>query len=165
MTVNEARRLAAYNRWANRRLLVAASLLAPIDFTRDLHSSFGSVRGTLVHILWVERRWLRFWQDGTFIPDADPDEYQDAAALQAAWDRVEQDQQSFAAELTDAKLAGRLTVNGQQHTLGDLLQNSVTHSTYHRGQLAAFLRQLGHTPPPTDYLLFLAEARDIGLEV
>jgi uncharacterized damage-inducible protein DinB len=165
MTVNEARRLFAYNRWANRRLLVAASLLVPIDFTRDLHASFGSVRGTLVHILWGERRWLRFWQDGTFIPEVDPDEYEDAAVLQAAWDRVDQEQLSFAADLTDAKLAGRLTVQDQEHTLGDLVRNSIIHSTYHRGQVAAFLRQLGHTPPATDYRLFLAEARDIGLEV
>jgi uncharacterized damage-inducible protein DinB len=33
----------------------------------------------------------------------------------------------------------------------------VNHSTYHRGQVATMLRQLGKTPQSTDYLLFLDE--------
>jgi hypothetical protein len=31
----------------------------------------------------------------------------------------------------------------------------VNHSTYHRGQVAAMLRQVGTAPPPTDYLVFV----------
>jgi uncharacterized damage-inducible protein DinB len=33
----------------------------------------------------------------------------------------------------------------------------VSHSTYHRGQVATLLRQLGQTPPTTDFLVFLGE--------
>ena len=36
--------------------------------------------------------------------------------------------------------------------LRQVLLHLVTHSTYHRGQVAAQLRQLGHAAPPTDLL-------------
>ena len=45
-----------YDRWANNRVLQAASALTPEEFTRDLHGSFRSVRDTLVHIIGGE--WI-----------------------------------------------------------------------------------------------------------
>ncbi len=48
-----------YNRWANQRLLEASAALTPEDRERDLHASFASLQGTLIHILWGERSWLR----------------------------------------------------------------------------------------------------------
>jgi uncharacterized damage-inducible protein DinB len=165
MTPTEVRRLFAYNRWANRRLLVAASLLSRDDFGRDMHASYGSVRGTLIHILWGEGRWLQFWKDGSFIPDPDPDEYPTVAALEAAWEQIEEQQQTFAAALTEQTLAATLNVREQEYTLAELVQHILNHSTYHRGQVAVLLRQIGHRPPSTDFRLFLTEARDIGLEV
>jgi uncharacterized damage-inducible protein DinB len=45
------------------------------------------------------------------------------------------------------------------HPLGDLMRHVVNHSTYHRGQLATQFRQLGHTPPSTDFTRYLREAK------
>lgn len=45
MTVEETRMLLSYNRWANRRILVATRELSPDDFIRDLQTSHSSVRG------------------------------------------------------------------------------------------------------------------------
>ena len=165
MTPPEIRTLFAYNRWANRRLLVAASLISRDDFSRDMHASFGSVRGTLIHLLWGEGRWLQFWKDGSLIPDADPDEYPNVAALETAWEQIEEAQHAFAADLTDERLASTMKVKENQYTLAELVQHILNHSTYHRGQVALLLRQIGHRPPSTDFRLFLTEARDIGLEI
>lgn len=159
MNTQDARTLFAYNLWGNRRLLDAASRLTPAEFTRDLGASFGSVRGTLVHILWGERRWLRFWVDGSLIAEPGPDELPDAAALEESASSLERDRRAFAAELSDSRLEGRLSVRGQDFALGELIQHALNHSTYHRGQVALLLRQLGHTPPATDYRLFLSETR------
>ncbi len=58
-------------------------------------------------------------------------------------------------------------VDGQvfAHTLADLIRHVVNHSTYHRGQLVTMLRQLGHTPPSTDFTRYLREgaSRDAKL--
>ena len=159
MNTQNARTLFAYNRWANRRLLAVASFLPREDFGRDLHASFGSVRGTLLHILWGERRWLHFWQDGSFIPDAVPEDFPDPAALDASWVSLEQEQLLFVAGLTDELLAAPRRVRDNEYPFGELVQHLLNHSTYHRGQVALLLRQLGQSPPATDYRLFLIEAR------
>jgi hypothetical protein len=45
------RLLYEYDRWANNRVLRAASALSAEEFKRDLGGSFRSVRDTLVHII------------------------------------------------------------------------------------------------------------------
>ena len=44
------------------------------------------------------------------------------------------------------------------HPLHELLINVVNHSTYHRGQVASMLRQVGAVPPPTDSIVFKAQS-------
>ena len=160
MNVQDVGTLLAYNRWANGRLLKAASRLSAEDFTRDLGASFGSVRGTLLHVLWGERRWLQFWQDGSFTPEANADTFPDTAALHAAWSVLDCDREAFAASLTDERLSTRVAVRDHTYTLADLIQHILNHSTYHRGQVVLLLRQLGQAPPATDYRLFLSETRE-----
>ena len=61
MNLADFQRLYDYNSWANRRTLEACVPLSDEQFTRDLHSSFRSVRDTLVHILLVEWFWRERW--------------------------------------------------------------------------------------------------------
>ncbi|HEY1809208.1 MAG TPA: DinB family protein [Acidobacteriaceae bacterium] len=68
MTVEQLHSLALYNRWANTRLLQAAAVLSDEERERDLGASFGSLQGTLIHILWGERGWPHFWLAGSFVP-------------------------------------------------------------------------------------------------
>jgi uncharacterized damage-inducible protein DinB len=51
MTREDIQLLYEYDRWANNRVLQAASALSAEAFTRDLGGSFRSVRDTLVHII------------------------------------------------------------------------------------------------------------------
>ena len=62
MNTQEIQTLFAYNTWANHRILGAVRGLEAQDFIRDLRTSYSSVRGTLVHILWAEWLWLQRWQ-------------------------------------------------------------------------------------------------------
>lgn len=158
MNIQDIRTLYAYNRWANRRLLATASRLLSEDLSRDLNASFGSVRGTLLHILWGDWGWLRFFQDGSFMAEPTIEDFPDVAALETFCTDLEQGQQVFVEGLTDERLAGPCAIRGHEYTLGDLIQHVLNHSTYHRGQVVLMLRQLGQTPPATDYNLFLREA-------
>lgn len=43
------------------------------------------------------------------------------------------------------------------YSLRHMVQHVVNHSTYHRGQVAGMLRQVGTTPQATDFLVYLDE--------
>ena len=160
MSVKEIQFLYEYHRWANGEMLASVASVTAEQFTRDLSSSFASVRDTLVHMLSAEWIWLERWR-GTSPPAMlKAQEFPALAAVKARWAVVERDQSAFIDPLTDEALARRiayLNTKGErwEYPLGHMLQHVVNHSTYHRGQIATMLRQLGHVPTSTDLLLFL----------
>jgi uncharacterized damage-inducible protein DinB len=167
MNAAEIRILYRYNRWANRRLLTAAQLLKWQDFTKDLGVSHGSIRGTLVHILWGEWLWLRRWQCESPKRLFATEEFSDWAALESQWSAVEKDQNAFLENLTDELLIRRVSYENLEgvrweYSLAEIMQHLANHSSYHRGQVAVLLRQLGQTPPATDFLVFLDEQRALN---
>lgn len=115
--------------------------------------------GTLVHIMWGEKLWLQFWLDGSLLPDPLPTDFPDVAAIDAAWATIESERNSFVKNLNNERLGATVMVRGEQYTLAELMQHVLNHSTYHRGQVALLLRQLGQAPAATDYRLFLRETR------
>ena len=127
--LDELRTLFAYNRWANARLLDAVAPLTDSELGRDLGGSFPNV-----------------------------------AAVRARWDALWDEQQAYLAGVDEASLARDVayrTFDGTPHQqpLHELIRHVVNHATYHRGQLAAMLRQLGKTPPSTDLARFYREQR------
>lgn len=143
MTREEVLTFLAYDRWANRRLLESARQLSGAAFSKNLGASFGSIRGTLVHLLWGESGWLCFWRDAHFIPEFDEADFPHVDSLEERWQALERERLAFAEKLTDEKLVGIRGVDDYEYTLGELMQQTFNHSTYHRGQVALLLRQLG----------------------
>jgi len=154
-TVEQLRSLVAYNSWANRRLIEAARELSPDDLTRDAKASFGSILGTLVHIVWGEHLWLHFWQHGERLPGPAPGAFPDLAVLEKYWIAHDEEYSVYLAGLTPEDLQAPRGVGENSYALGALVQHILNHSTYHRGQVALLLRQLGREPASTDYRLFL----------
>lgn len=130
-----------------------------MEFARGLGASFGSLKGTVVHILDGEWHWLQLWQRKPRTRRPTPEDFADAAAVADAFPQLEQEQREFIEGLTDDLLQERWKVRDSEYPLAQLIQHVVNHSTYHRGQIATLLRQLGHTPPPTDFGLFLYETK------
>ena len=162
MNLEDIRTLYAYNRWANARVLDACRPLDAASFTRDLGNSFGSIQGTLAHVLWAEWIWLERWNGRSPRQPASTDSFPDAAALAARWAEIESARHAFLETLDDAALARRIAyhnIKGErwEYSLGHMLQHVVNHSTYHRGQVITMLRQLGREAPSTDFLLYFDE--------
>ena len=164
MTTAEIRELFAYDSWANARFFATAEALTEAELRATAASSFPSLRGTLGHIAGSEWIWLRRWRGES--PDTQPTWVSDAtlAELKAQLAAIEADREALLAALTDADLDRPLeyrTLSGQAHAdpLGGILRHVVNHSTYHRGQAATQLRQLGRTPPNTDLIAFLWQTR------
>ncbi len=59
MAAADFRQLAAYNAWANSRVYEAAAKLADEDYRRPTGVFFGSLHGTLNHLLLTDRLWLK----------------------------------------------------------------------------------------------------------
>jgi len=157
--IRELRRLFAYNRWANLRMLEALEALTPEELSRDMEGSFPSVTATLVHLMGAEWVWMRRWSGSS--PTAFPPSLvlDSVAAVRREWSLLWEEQQAFLADLDDEALRARVTYtrfdgSEQEQPMHEILRHVVNHSTYHRGQVATMLRQLGHTPPGTDLVTY-----------
>ncbi len=159
---DDIRTLFAYDAWANRRMLEACAALSPEQFTRDLGSSFRSVRDTLAHIMGAQWIWLERFRGRSpaALPGGDP--YADLAALRARWTPLEGELLSYINGLSAADLERRFEyrdLKGNPHffLLWQALQHLANHGTYHRGQVTTMLRQLGAKPVGTDLIGFYRE--------
>jgi uncharacterized damage-inducible protein DinB len=162
MDIQDFRTLYTYNSWANHRTLDSCAPLTPEQFARDLGSSFRSVRDTLFHILGAEWIWLERWhgRSPTGLPVAA--DFPDLESVRRRWAEVERDLVDYIASLTQEDLQRVLefkTFGGtpQSTPLWPCLQHLANHSTYHRGQIATMLRQLGMKPASTDLIVFYRE--------
>lgn len=172
MTKDDIGLLYEYDRWANKRVFEACSALSTEQFTRDLGGSFSSLRHTLLHIVAGEWGWLQYWKepsaDAAFLADLiaqrrvlfDPNAFPELAAVRQKWAEVEKEQVEFIELLTDEQLERMLPVRNTQIKLIHLMQHVANHSTYHRGQIAWMMRQLGGAPQATDFHVFVMEGRD-----
>ena len=159
MNLDTIRELYDYNRWANGRSLESASKVSRDEFTKEIGGSFASLRGTLVHLYGVEWIWLERWR-GTS-PSSFPSalDFPDVETIRFRWEKVERGQREFIEGLDPARLTEPLTYTNLQgevwtYSLWKVLAHVVNHSTYHRGQVATLLRQLGKPPLSTDLLLY-----------
>ena len=162
ITPEQARTLFAYDAWANRRVLEACSSLSPEQFTRDLGSSFRSVRDTLAHIMGAEWLWLERFHGRSPSSLPSGDQFANVADLRARWAQVENDLLGYVNGLSAVDLERRFDyrdTKGNPHYsfLWQMLQHLANHGTYHRGQVTTLLRQLGAKPIGTDMIGFYRE--------
>jgi uncharacterized damage-inducible protein DinB len=161
MTPEEVRSLYDYNSWANHRVLDACAPLTAEQFSRDLKSSFPSVRATLEHIMWAEWLWLERWKGHSHAGQLGG-EFANLAAIRARWNSIEADLQGFVRGLRAADIDRAVeyrNTKGQAFTnpMHQMLRHLVNHGTYHRGQITMMLRQLGAAPVATDLIAFYRE--------
>lgn len=153
--------LAAYNRWANRRIYAAALALPEDAYRRPVGVAFGSLHGTLNHVLVADRIWLfRLTGEGTPPDRLDAILHEDRHDLADA--RAAEDERILRviSGYNDADLLRSHiyhTLNGQRHEqpLADILLHLFNHQTHHRGQAHACCSIVtGAEPPSLDLLAF-----------
>ena|SRR2546426_4414305 len=162
MNKEDIRQLYNFNKWANTTALKSVAALSTEELTRHLGGSFPCVRDTLVHIMAAEWIWLRRWKGVSPRALFDAAEFPDLNAVKVKWLEIETEQMDFVNQVTNESLIETITyVNTRNQTwrypLGRMMQHLVNHSSYHRGQIANFLRQLGAQPAATDFLIYLDE--------
>jgi ribosomal-protein-alanine N-acetyltransferase len=157
--VEAVRALFAYNGWANGRVLDAVEGLTVEEASSELGGSFPSIQATLVHILWVERLFAQRCQGRSTSSVAAPPSETTIAEMRKAWEELDAERRGFLEGLQQSEMEGRLLyldTKGRQVEvkLWQALFQSINHSTFHRGQIVTKFRQLGKSPPLTDFILY-----------
>ncbi|MGH9774133.1 MAG: DinB family protein [Candidatus Acidiferrales bacterium] len=159
MNARELRFLYDYNAWANQRVLEACAALSDAQIAQDLHASFQSIRGTLAHIMGGEWVWLERCEGRTVASMPQAEEFATLTDIRSRWAAIEKQLMKLVQTLAEADLSRKIEYrnfagNPFAYPLGAILQHVVNHSTYHRGQIANLLRQIGAAPRATDLLRY-----------
>ena len=155
--------MAAYNVWQNNGLCRVVQAMDEADVCADRGAFFGSIFGTLNHLLWGDLLWMSRFDGGT----AQSPVIADSAAFAATvgdWvdQRIRTDARivTWAAGVTASDLSGDLTwfsgsLNAEvAKPTATCITHFFNHQTHHRGQLHAMLTAAGQTPDATD-LVFM----------
>ncbi len=160
------RTMAAYNAEMNRRLYGAAARLSDGERRQPRGAFWGTIHGTLNHLLWGDQQWMsRFdnWPKPEVAIKASAGLIDDFAALREARERVDAGISRWAAKVDDAWLAEDLiwfsgAANREiRAPLGLLVTHFFNHQTHHRGQVHAMLTAAGQETGDTDLFLIIPE--------
>lgn len=157
--------LARYHRWAYGRLYERVDELGDPDYFADKGLFFGSIHGSLNHLLLVDRLW-QSRLEGIATGKVNLAEELHAArdplreaifsqcdALIAFVDQL--DESRFDAEWRYVNSAGEPAA----WPFASLLSHLFNHATHHRGQISTALTQSGREAPVMDIPYFLAATR------
>jgi len=171
MQTDHVRQFAAYNHWANRRLYAAALAMPDESYRRPTGVFFGSLHGTLNHLLLTDRIWLkRLTGEGEHPDRLDAILFDDRKALARA--RMAEDARliDVVGRYSENDLRGSIsyqTMSGAPYRqeLGQILLHLFNHQTHHRGHAHACCSIVtGEAPPSLDLLQFQrgAPAPELG---
>jgi len=163
MTADDLRVMLDYHYWARDRLLDAIDPLTSEQFTRDLGSSFKSIRDTVGHIYSAEWAWHSRWNGTSPTALLPTDMFPDQATVRRLWVEMEAKVRGFTAGLGDQGITKKIDYKLLNGTAGStpfwqMLQHVVNHASYHRGQVTTMLRQIGAAPGKSmDMIAFYRE--------
>jgi uncharacterized damage-inducible protein DinB len=153
--------LVAYTRWADAALLAACAELTPAQYTLELGGSFPSVQKTITHLAGSAKLWsLRLaGEPYTGLPTVAeiPDVATALARLGEAYAVFARVAPEWEATKTETFTYRNVAGVEMTKVRWQVFRHIINHGTYHRGQLANMLRQLGVTPPTTDLLYWKPE--------
>ncbi|MER2605866.1 MAG: DinB family protein [Siculibacillus sp.] len=173
MRIDLFRRTADYNAWMNAKVYDAAATLSPEQIAQERGAFFGSILGTLNHIVVGDTIWMqrfaglglgraleplaaieapRTLRDLVF-PDLD--------GLRGRREALDAMITAWIGELGESDLDGVLAyrrINGEaeRKPLAPLLLHFFNHQTHHRGQASTLLMQAGVDIGVTDLLVRIA---------
>ena len=168
--LEHTRLMADYNRWMNQRVYAAAARLPADAVTQDRGAFFGSILGTLNHLMVADRIWLRRFAEhparfaaleplrGQPAPtDLRALQHDTLPALRAAREELDALIVDWVAQTSEADLDRVLIYANTRGVVshrrfGLLLLHFFNHQTHHRGQVTTLLTQTGEDVGGTDLL-------------
>lgn len=165
--------MAEYNQWMNARVYAAAGRLSREEFARNRGAFFGSILGTLNHLVVADLTWLRRfaahparppvldalegWPVPTALAQVLFDELEPLREQRQQMDRLIRD---WAGMLRDDDLGQPLSYRNMQgvaarRPFSSLVLHFFNHQAHHRGQVSTLLTQAGQDLGVTDLLMLI----------
>jgi len=173
---NHVRLMASYNEWMNAKLLEAALKLSDEALAENRKAFFGSILGTLNHIVVGDTIWLkRFATHPAGYAALDPVRalpapvalnqilFTDIRSLAAHRRMLDGVISKWAASVADADLDHVLRYANTKGVVSErsffsLVMHFFNHQTHHRGQATTLLFQAGVDVGVTDLLVLIPDA-------
>ena len=167
--------MASYNQWINTKLYATAGELPQVDLVSERRAFFGSIIGTLNHIVVGDTIWLkRFATHSSGFRSLDPVRaldspvalnqilFSDLQDLSARRTMLDSCILAWSDEITEADLQQIIAYTNMRgiaarKTLAALLLQFFNHQTHHRGQATTLLSQAGKDVGVTDVLALLPD--------
>ncbi|QFS89038.1 MULTISPECIES: DinB family protein [unclassified Marinobacter] len=167
--------LASYNQWMNSKVYAAAGQLPAIDLVKDRGAFFGSILGTLNHILVGDTIWLKRFATHPSclnslreVADLQSPESLDQVLFEdigiLSEQRIWLDRQivNWIAGLSEGDLDFVLSYRNTKGVAANKRYSSLVlhffnHQTHHRGQVSTLLSQAGMDVGVTDLLAQIPE--------
>ncbi|MDF2958498.1 MAG: damage-inducible protein DinB [Paenibacillus sp.] len=159
-----------YHVWATKQITGHLKQLPGDVYGKQVQSVFSSIAEALGHIYRVDRMWLAVITGESFesifasipvwaaeVEGITLEEME--GKLQESFDRY----LSFLGSQDDPEkeiLLNHPQYGSRVKPLSDVLRHVFNHGTYHRGNITAMLRQMGHSGVSTDYIFYLFSLND-----
>ncbi|MCY7786014.1 DinB family protein [Bacillus inaquosorum] len=166
--MTDAKQFYDYHSWANKRIFNHIEKLPEETAYQEVKSVFPSVSDVLLHMCRADYIWLNILAGVAYQEIIDSlgkfdSAKGDMAAIKQHASDLEAQYQDFFSRQTDLEQTVSMKhpkLGKLETTYADIILHVVNHGTYHRGNVTAMLRQLGHSGVPTDYVYYLYEKRE-----
>ncbi len=167
--------MATYNQWMNNNVYEASSKLSPAALAEDRHAFFGSILGTLNHVVVADTIWLKRFATHpasskalgpiTELPaptSLDQVLFEDFGRLHKHRQWMDEQIIHWISGLADADLDYILSYHNIKGAafnmrLSNLVLHFFNHQTHHRGQASTLLSQAGVDIGVTDLLALIPQ--------
>lgn len=149
MTKKYLLELAQYNLWANELMHHWLRQINEQQWSQPLVGSFTSIEATALHVAAAEKMWRERLDNK--VQEYLPTTFKgDKAALLDIWKTASENLYKYILDFPETALTERFefrNLKGEELSLEryQAMVHVINHSTYHRGQLVNYLRQVGFT--------------------
>lgn len=160
MRVQDVNFLFDYDHWATQRIISKAQELPEDDLMQPTDFPWGSLFGTLVHMLDSQYVWRIILTEQRFGERlTDIQQFTSLQGLQEYWREESARMRQFINTLSDDDMDNVISYDVPEgmvnRVMWHCLTHIVNHGTQHRSECAQMLTQLGHSPGNMDFTVFL----------
>jgi uncharacterized damage-inducible protein DinB len=160
--------MARYNAWQNKQIVDIVNVMDEEALWHDHKAFFGSIMGTLNHILWGDTLWMSRWCDDVKPPSVPGTQSTDFTDTLGEW-QAERFVLDGRIRIWGETLSN-LDLSGEESWYSGALQRDFTqkkttciihffnHQTHHRGQVHGMLTATGRSAPTTDLIFMPKDA-------